>query len=71
TCETVCPVGAITFPSKEMIQRIEKEYAMLRYVQAKKEKKGTKLALSKARDKAEKLYPNLLTTQISQLQDIY
>ncbi|MCD6106690.1 MAG: ferredoxin family protein [Caldisericaceae bacterium] len=55
TCETVCPVGAITFPSKEMIQRIEKEYAVLRYVQKEKEIKGTKLALSKARAKAEKI----------------
>jgi len=55
TCETVCPVGAITFPSKEMIQRIEKEHAVLRYVQKEKERKGAKLALSKARDKAEKI----------------
>lgn len=55
TCETVCPVGAISFPPKEMIQKIEKEYAVLRYVQKEKEKKGAKLALSKARAKAEKI----------------
>lgn len=55
TCETVCPVGAISFPPKEMIQKIEKEHAVLRYVQKEKEKKGAKLALSNARAKAEKI----------------
>ena len=55
TCETVCPVGAISFPDKELIHKIEKEYAILRVVQKERKEKGTKLELSKARAEAEKV----------------
>ncbi len=55
TCATICPVGAISFPDKSLVHKIEKEYAILRYVQEEKKKKGAKIELSKARTRAEKL----------------
>jgi len=55
TCATVCPVGAISFPDKDMIQKIEREYAILKVVSTEKTKKGAKLALEKARENANKL----------------
>jgi ferredoxin len=55
TCATVCPVGAISFPDKDMIQKIEREYAILKVVSIEKTKKGAKLALEKARENANKL----------------
>ena len=55
TCETVCPVGAISFPPKDMIHKIEKEHAVLRYVQKESKKKGMKVALDKARAEAERV----------------
>ena len=49
TCATICPVNAISFPDKELIQKIEREHAILRYVQEeKKKKKGAKIELEKA-----------------------
>jgi NAD-dependent dihydropyrimidine dehydrogenase PreA subunit/ACT domain-containing protein len=58
TCETVCPTGAISFPSKEMIQKIEKEYAILRYVQKERAEKGAKIELEKARTRAGEIISN-------------
>jgi NAD-dependent dihydropyrimidine dehydrogenase PreA subunit/ACT domain-containing protein len=55
TCATVCPVGAISFPDRDMVQKIEREYAILKVVSAEKTKKGAKLALEKARENANKL----------------
>ena len=55
TCATICPVSAISFPDKEIVHNVEKEYAILRYVQKEKDKKGAKLELSKARAEAEKI----------------
>jgi len=55
TCATVCPVGAISFPDKDMIQKIEREYAILKVVSTEKTKKSAKLALEKARENANKL----------------
>ncbi len=55
TCATICPVGAISFPDKSLVHKIEKEYAILRYVQEEKKKKGAKIELSKARVAAERL----------------
>jgi NAD-dependent dihydropyrimidine dehydrogenase PreA subunit/ACT domain-containing protein len=55
TCATICPVGAISFPDKDMIQKIEREYAILKVVSIEKTKKGAKLALEKARENANKL----------------
>jgi len=55
TCATICPVGAISFPDKDMIQKIEREYAILKVFSIEKTKKGAKLALEKARENANKL----------------
>ncbi len=55
TCATICPVNAISFPDKELIQKIEREHAILRYVQEEKKKKGAKIELEKARAEAEKI----------------
>ncbi len=55
TCATICPVGAISFPDKSLVHKIEKEYAILRYVQEEKKKKGAKLELGRARTEAEKI----------------
>ncbi|MGC8576362.1 MAG: ATP-binding protein [Caldisericum sp.] len=55
TCATVCPVGAISFPDKDMIQKLQKEYAILKAVNTEKVKKEAKLAFEKARENAAKL----------------
>ncbi len=55
TCATICPVGAISFPDKSLVHKIEREHAILRYVQEEKKKKGAKIELSKARASAEKI----------------
>ena len=55
TCATVCPVGAISFPDKDMIQKLERENAILKVVGTERTKKGAKLAFEKARENANKL----------------
>ncbi|MGB9749629.1 MAG: 4Fe-4S dicluster domain-containing protein [Caldisericia bacterium] len=55
TCATVCPVSAISFPDKNMVQKVLKEYAILKAVSSEKTKKGAKLAFEKAREDAAKL----------------
>ena len=55
TCANICPVEAISFPDKSLVHKIEKEYAILRYVRQEKKKKGAKVELSKARAEAERL----------------
>lgn len=55
TCATVCPVDAISFPDKDMIQKVQREYAILKTVNMEKVKKGAKLAFDKARENASKL----------------
>ncbi len=35
TCATVCPTGAITFPSKEIVHKIEKEHKVIGKIQKK------------------------------------
>ena len=32
TCATVCPVNAISFPDKDLIWRLEREYSILKHV---------------------------------------
>lgn len=54
TCATVCPIGAISFPDKDMIQKLQREYAILKVVGTEKTKKGAKLAFEKAREDAAK-----------------
>lgn len=51
----MCPVGTISFPDKEIIQKVQKEYAILKTVNTEKVKKGAKLAFDKARENASKL----------------
>lgn len=58
TCATICPVGAISFPDKDIIQKIQREYAILKVVGTEKTKKGAKLAFEKAREDAAKLISN-------------
>ncbi len=55
TCATICPVSAISFPEKELVHKIEKEHAILQYVQKESKKKGAKIELEKARIEAEKI----------------
>lgn len=55
TCATVCPVGAISFPDKALIQKLQREYAILKVVGTEKTKKGAKIAFEKARENAAKL----------------
>lgn len=49
TCATVCPVEAITFPGRELIQKIEREHKILRVVREKAKAKLKKEELIKAR----------------------
>lgn len=55
TCATICPVAAISFPDKNIIQKIEREYAILKVIGSEKTKKGAKLAFERARESAAKL----------------
>jgi ferredoxin len=55
TCATVCPVGAISFPDKDIVQKALREHAILKIVSTEKVKKGAKLAFEKAREEANKL----------------
>lgn len=59
TCATVCITEAITFPKREMIQRIEREHKIFRIVKKEAKSKQTKVELEKARKKAEKLVSNI------------
>lgn len=61
TCRTICPSGAIGFPPREMIQRIEKEHKILKVVRETARKKKTKKAFEEARTEAEKLLSKVQT----------
>jgi NAD-dependent dihydropyrimidine dehydrogenase PreA subunit len=61
TCATICPTEAITFPSREMIQAIEKEHKILRIVRQTAKMKKTKKAYEEARAKAEQLLLSVVT----------
>lgn len=61
TCGTVCPTGAIRFPEKAIVQRIEREHKIFKLVQEEaKAKKGKQDAL-KARASAEEVVAKLNT----------
>jgi len=62
TCAMICPTGAIMFPPREMIQKIEKEYRILKIVRETARKKKTKKALEEARAKAEEILNTINTT---------
>ncbi len=53
TCATVCPVEAITFPGKDLIQKIEREHKILKVVREKAKAKLKKEELIKARTAVE------------------
>lgn len=61
TCGTICPSNAISFPPREMIQRIEKEYKILKVVRQTAREKKTKKAYEEARAEVEKMLNKVQT----------
>ncbi len=61
TCATICPTEAIDFPPKELIQKIEKEYKILKVVRETAKKKKTKKEYEAARAKAAELLTKVVT----------
>ena len=53
TCATVCPVEAITFPGRDLIHKIEREFKILKLVREKAKAKRKKEELIRARMAAE------------------
>ena len=53
TCANICPVQAITFPDKQLVQKIEREHKILIVVRKEAAVKHTKLDAEKARAQAE------------------
>lgn len=49
TCATVCPAGAISFPSRKIIEDVEREYKVLRMMRQEALEKKTKLDLERTR----------------------
>ncbi len=49
TCATVCPVEAISFPGRDLVQKIEREHKILRIVREKAKEKLKKEELIRAR----------------------
>lgn len=49
TCATICPVNAISFPERDMIQKIEREEKILSKIKDKAKEKKLKLDLEKIR----------------------
>ena len=52
-CANICPVQAITFPDKQLVQKIEREHRILVIVRQEAAAKHTKLEAEKARAHAE------------------
>lgn len=53
TCATICPTEAITFPGKDLIRKVEKEFKILSVVRKKKEEKLKKQELIQRRAEVE------------------
>ena len=53
TCGTVCPTQAITFPDRELIWKLEREYKIFGTVRKESTEKKAKLDAAKARASAE------------------
>lgn len=53
TCANICPVQAITFPDKQIVQKVEREHRILAIVRKEAVAKHTKLDAEKARAQAE------------------
>lgn len=50
TCAAICPAGAITFPDKEIVHKIEREEKILVKIQQKALEKKVKMDLEKVRE---------------------
>ena len=61
TCATICPTGAISFPDREMIQKIEREYHIISYLPPKARAKKTRLQYEEARKKANEIIEKITT----------
>jgi Pyruvate/2-oxoacid:ferredoxin oxidoreductase delta subunit len=53
TCANICPAQAITFPDKQIVQKIEREHKILAIVRKEAAAKHAKLDAEKARARAE------------------
>jgi Pyruvate/2-oxoacid:ferredoxin oxidoreductase delta subunit len=53
TCANICPVQAITFPDRQIVQKIEREHKILATVRKEAAAKHAKLDAAKARAQAE------------------
>ncbi|OQX87172.1 4Fe-4S ferredoxin [candidate division KSB1 bacterium 4484_87] len=62
TCATICPSVAIDFPSRDLIQKIEKEHKVLKIVRQKAKQKKTQQAYEAARQKAEQMLLKVITS---------
>jgi ferredoxin len=53
TCAVVCPTGAITFPPRDLIAKLEREYKIFDIVRKEAAEKRTKQQVAHARERAE------------------
>ena len=53
TCANICPAEAITFPDKQLVRKIEREYKILAIVRKEADAKHAKFDAEKARAQAE------------------
>jgi len=53
TCANICPTQAITFPDRQLVQKVEREHKILAIVRQEASAKRTKLEAEKARAQAE------------------
>jgi len=53
TCANICPVQAITFPDKQLVQKVEREHKILAIVRKEADAKHAKLDAEKSRAQAE------------------
>jgi NAD-dependent dihydropyrimidine dehydrogenase PreA subunit/ElaB/YqjD/DUF883 family membrane-anchored ribosome-binding protein len=61
TCGTVCPTQAITFPERELIWKLEREFKIFSTVRKESAEKKAKLEAAKARATAEDAIAKLTT----------
>ena len=61
TCSTVCPVEAISFPTRDLIWKIEREHKIFKVVRQEAKEKMTKAEALKARASAEDAVAQLTT----------
>jgi Pyruvate/2-oxoacid:ferredoxin oxidoreductase delta subunit len=61
TCANICPTQAITFPDKQLVQKIEREHKILAIVRKEAAAKHVKLDAEKARAQAEDVVANTVS----------